>query len=161
MHSNSKYNPFRARASRNESCLPILEQGLKPLLLNRWDKYHAISESWYKKYILDPHHTSYLHLEWRNSRSSNILLTLVTQHHVQLQLPFNQSLKNFLWPCHVFCRTTVHVPSILIDSTLQGMRDHGKVLLLQSPIEIIYLSRSSSVKDLLPFLLLVISLLLH
>ena len=33
----------------------------------------------------------------------------------------------------MFRRTTIHVPSILINSTLREMRDHGKFLLLHSP----------------------------
>ena len=82
MLSNSKYDTNRARASKLEPCILIVEKDLKPFLLNHQDINHAIYESWYEKYIMDSHHSSCFHPEWYNTRSSDLQLTLVTQHHV-------------------------------------------------------------------------------
>jgi len=56
--------------------------------------------------------------------------------------------------------TIVHVPCRLFDGTLWEMRDQCKVLTLQSPREVINLGRRGDTCNLLPFILLVISLLL-
>jgi len=55
-------------------------------------------------------------------------------------------------------KTTVHVSCSLIDGSLREIRDQGKILTLQSPTKVIYLSRSDDTCNLL--LLLSIFLLL-